>query len=132
MYSAAMYTPTPLPGGGQAKVSWFLLFTLAEADEQTEIEVILEESGGDEDRKRYKVTLTPANKIDMNAIVEYCQGAKQSEKAKDISVCPSSPSWTVTDMIANCYSSCQHPSPTGALREAVLPNQPWSQVPCFR
>jgi hypothetical protein len=59
---------------------------LAEADEQTEIEVILEESGGDEDRKRYKVTLTPANKIDMNAIVEYCQGAKQSEKAKDMSV----------------------------------------------
>jgi arylamine N-acetyltransferase len=91
MYSAAMYTPTPLPGGGQAKVCSSTPPDVTKADEQTEIEVILEESGGDEDRKRYKVTLTPANKIDMNAIVEYCQGAKQSEKAKDISVCLSSP-----------------------------------------
>ena len=86
-----MYTPTPLPGGGQAKVSFAYKRLCGQADEQTEIEVILEESGGDEDRKRYKVTLTPANKIDMNAIVEYCQGAKQSEKAKDISVCSLSP-----------------------------------------
>jgi len=88
--SASMYTPTPLPGGGQAKVRSPLYHLLTR---QTEINVILSESGQDEDRKRYTVVLTPANKIDMNAIVEYCQGAKQSEKTKDIAASTLYPSW---------------------------------------
>ena len=77
-----------------AKPRYVLLFiTLTLLTRQTEINVILSESGQDEDRKRYTVVLTPANKIDMNAIVEYCQGAKQSEKTKDIAASTLYPSW---------------------------------------
>ena len=90
--SASMYTPTPLPGGGQAKVRSIFPHSPM-LTRQTEINVILSESGQDEDRKRYTVVLTPANKIDMNAIVEYCQGAKQSEKTKDIAASTLYPSW---------------------------------------
>ena len=77
-----------------AKPRYVLLFiTLTLLTRQTEINVILSESGQDEDRKRYTVVLTPANKIDMNAIVEYCQGAKQSEKTKDIAASTLYASW---------------------------------------
>lgn len=39
-----------------------------------------------DDRRRFKVQFALANVIDLNSLVEFCQGQKQNEKTKETMV----------------------------------------------
>lgn len=56
-------------------------------DKQLEMIVALKEDDKEvDDRRRFKVQFALANVIDLNSLVEFCQGQKQNEKTKETMV----------------------------------------------
>ncbi|ORY31025.1 putative Argonaute-like protein [Naematelia encephala] len=55
-------------------------------DEKHEVIVALPEGGGQEldEKRRFKVVFTYAQTIDLNTIVDYCKGVKQTEMTKEV------------------------------------------------
>lgn len=55
------------------------------ADQQLEYVIPLQEDGGDpnDDKRRFRVVITYASTVDLDTLMDFCNGVPQSEKTKE-------------------------------------------------
>jgi hypothetical protein len=99
---------------------------------QRTYKITLQEPGGrggdDDNRKRYNVSLKPAQKLDMDNITKYCRGEKQSQLDKDRAVSPTLIDWCLRSSLAKRHSSHQCLVEAVSLRKELLSNTKWTQI----